>query len=195
MIGHQRMQGKEEKKMPNIKLPYNAEGMELADKIADKVENVGGEMSQDVPTNNASMRNTTMDLNDYEAGGNSNIDSMGYYKEGGKVPEYHGGGRVGHKHTKTGDVAYDSDYAPSGKHVKHTKRDSWHKGQRDAEEKIHEEAAIKGTIVGQEIAEALEGKGDVRSVMKSNKAAQKSLGSYAPQRKTYKKAVEKAAKK
>tara|TARA_R110000824_G_scaffold74092_1_gene188558 strand:+ start:498 stop:1058 length:561 start_codon:yes stop_codon:yes gene_type:complete len=79
------MQEKEEKKMPNIKLPYNAEGIELADKIADKVEDVGGEMSQDMPTSNASMRNTTMDLNDYETGGDINIDSMGYQK-GGKVP-------------------------------------------------------------------------------------------------------------
>lgn len=71
--------------MPNIKLPYSAEGIELADKIADKVENVGGDISQDMPMNDASMRNTNMSMDVYEGGGNVNVDSMGYYKEGGKV--------------------------------------------------------------------------------------------------------------
>jgi hypothetical protein len=42
-------------------------------------------MSQDVPTNDASMRNANMNLNDYEGGGDVNIDSMGYYQKGGIV--------------------------------------------------------------------------------------------------------------
>ena len=174
--------------------PYDEEGAQNASTIAQG--NPSWEVTYDYPASDASARSQNTDIDTYMGGGTPDIGAkLDMYKKGGKVSEYHGGGRVGHKHTKTGDVAYDSDYAPGSKHANVKKGDSWHKGQRDAEEKIHEEAAIKGTIVGQEIAEALEGKGDVTSVMKSDKEAQKSLGAYAPKRKTYKKAVKKAAKK
>ena len=91
MIGHQRMQGKEEKKMPNIKLPYTEEAMDLVDQIQDKVDAVGGDISSEYPTSNAAdrMMNTPMD---------TGIGSM--YKHGGKVPKYQEGGKVKDKDKK-----------------------------------------------------------------------------------------------
>tara|TARA_R100000742_G_C4261088_1_gene78871 strand:- start:204 stop:527 length:324 start_codon:yes stop_codon:yes gene_type:complete len=70
--------------MPNIKLPYNPQGIELSNRLAEEVKNVGGEIVQDMPTNDAMERNTNMDMPTYEAGGKANIDAMGYYK-GGQV--------------------------------------------------------------------------------------------------------------
>tara|TARA_R100000808_G_scaffold24519_1_gene56684 strand:- start:2243 stop:2818 length:576 start_codon:yes stop_codon:yes gene_type:complete len=106
---------KEEKKMPNIKLPYNAEGVELADSIADKVADAGGEISQDIPISNASMRNTNMDMDSYAGGGNVNIDSMGYYKEGGKIEE--GGRKVKEDKKKPKTTVVRKDVTVGGEKV------------------------------------------------------------------------------
>ena len=79
--------------MPNIKLPYNPQGIELSNRLAEEVKNVGGEIVQDMPTNDAMQRNTNMDMPTYEGGGMADIDAMGYYR-GGKVKEYIMGGSV-----------------------------------------------------------------------------------------------------
>ena len=91
MYGHLQMQEKGVKKMPDIKLPYTEEGMDLVDQIQDKVDAVGGDISSEYPTLNATdrMMNTPMD---------TGIGSM--YKHGGKVPKYQEGGKVKDKDKK-----------------------------------------------------------------------------------------------
>ena len=76
--------------MPNIKLPYTEEGMDLADKIQDKIEEVGGEVSSEYPTMNAQdrMQNTAMPDNPVDAGNLGDLAQSlagSSYKKGGKA--------------------------------------------------------------------------------------------------------------
>ena len=76
------MQEKEENKMPDIKLPYNKAGMDMAETLEKEVESMGGEVSYDYPAEDAPSR-----VENYQYGGKigETLQATGKFEYGGKV--------------------------------------------------------------------------------------------------------------
>ena len=88
------MQEKGESKMPDIKLPYNKAGMDMAETLEKEVEAMGGEVSYDYPSEDALNR-----VENYHLGGlvENNLNPMmsSDLQMGSKFePKFEYGGKV-----------------------------------------------------------------------------------------------------